>query len=97
MNQVALAHSSTTFFAYSFVFDSSNISLNASKISNVLLRTCAAVSANSLSFRHSISGWILYPPSMVPRIFTASILVIYGLEVLPVVISAKNAALTYAA
>jgi len=56
VNQVALAHSSTTFFACSFVFDSSNISLNASKINKVLLRTCAAASANSLSFRHSISG-----------------------------------------
>ena len=39
VNQVALAHSSTTFFACSFVFDSSNISLNASKINKVLLRT----------------------------------------------------------
>ena len=39
---------------------------------------------------------MLYPPSIVPKIPTASSLLIYGLEALPVVISARNAALTYA-
>ena len=46
---------------------------NASNINRVLPKTCDAVSANSSISKHLIKGSTLYPPSIVPRISTASI------------------------
>ena len=72
VNHFASAHSSITFFAYLLFLDISKISLKASKINKVLPKTFEAVSANSSISRHLIRGSTLYPPSIVPRISTAS-------------------------
>ena len=67
VNHSALAQEVKIFRAFFEVFESSAISLNASKTKRVFDNASIAVSPHSLSSIKEIKGSTLYPPSIVPK------------------------------